>query len=67
MNIPVRPPEGENSRAWPADVDAAVPYWVYTDPAIYAEELQKIWYGPHWLYVGPVSYTHLTLPTNSRV
>lgn len=52
MNIPVRPPEGENRRAWPADVDAAVPYWVYTDSAIYAEELQKIWYGPHWLYVG---------------
>lgn len=52
MNIPVRPPEGDNRRAWPADVDAAVPFWVYTDPAIYAEELQKIWYGPHWLYVG---------------
>ncbi len=49
MNIPVRPPEG---RAWPADADAAVPYWVYRDPEIYAEELQKIWYGPHWLYVG---------------
>lgn len=37
---------------WPADTNAAIPYWVYTSPAIYAEELERIWYGKHWLYCG---------------
>lgn len=38
--------------AWPADAQAHVPYWVYSDPEIYAAELERIWYGPHWLYAG---------------
>ena len=38
------------THAWPAG--ASVPYWVYSDPAIYAAEIERIWYGPHWLYVG---------------
>ncbi|MCL2428286.1 MAG: aromatic ring-hydroxylating dioxygenase subunit alpha [Alphaproteobacteria bacterium] len=40
------------SRVWPDDAAARVPYWVYTDPAMYAAELERIWYGPHWLYCG---------------
>jgi len=39
-------------RQWPEDRDGRVPFWVYSDPDIYQAELQKIWYGPHWLYVG---------------
>ena len=39
---------------------------VYTDPAIFDLEMQRI-YGRAWIYVGhesqAVSYTHLTLPT----
>jgi salicylate 5-hydroxylase large subunit len=38
------------SRVWPEDADGRVPYWVYSDPAVYAAELERIWYGPHWLY-----------------
>jgi salicylate 5-hydroxylase large subunit len=38
--------------SWPADRDGRVPYWVYSDPDIYRRELEKIWYGPHWLYCG---------------
>ncbi len=40
------------ARQWPADADGRVPFWVYTDPDVYRAELEKIWYGPHWLYVG---------------
>jgi salicylate 5-hydroxylase large subunit len=36
-------------RIWPKDADARVPYWVYSDPDVYAAELERIWYGPHWL------------------
>lgn len=39
-------------RAWPADAAGRVPYWVYSDPEVYRAELERIWYGPHWLYVG---------------
>ncbi len=37
-------------RSWPADRDGSVPYWVYSDPDVYAAELERIWYGPHWLF-----------------
>jgi salicylate 5-hydroxylase large subunit len=42
----------ESARAWPADTAREVPLCVYSDPAVYREELEKIWYGPHWLYAG---------------
>jgi salicylate 5-hydroxylase large subunit len=29
-----------------------VPFWAYTDPRLYGQELEKIFYGPHWSYVG---------------
>jgi salicylate 5-hydroxylase large subunit len=37
-------------RMWPEDADGKVPYWVYSDPEVYAAELERIWYGPHWLF-----------------
>lgn len=37
---------------WPNDATGRVPFWVYSDPNTYQAELEKIWYGPHWLYVG---------------
>ena len=40
------------SRSWPEDKAGRVPYWVYSDPEVFKEEMEKIWYGPHWLYVG---------------
>jgi salicylate 5-hydroxylase large subunit len=42
----------QQARQWPIDSDGRVPFWVYSDPEVYRAELEKIWYGPHWLYVG---------------
>ena len=38
------------SRIWPQDAAGRVPYWVYSDPEVFAAELDRIWYGPNWLY-----------------
>jgi phenylpropionate dioxygenase-like ring-hydroxylating dioxygenase large terminal subunit len=38
-------------RSWPAEGATRVPYWVYQDPQIYAEEQQRIWRGHTWSYL----------------
>jgi Rieske 2Fe-2S family protein len=37
--------------AWPTEGDSRVPYWVYTDEAIYRRELERIFEGPTWSYL----------------
>ena len=37
--------------AWPTEGDARVPYWVYTDEAVYRRELERIFEGPTWSYL----------------
>jgi phenylpropionate dioxygenase-like ring-hydroxylating dioxygenase large terminal subunit len=32
-----------------------VPLWIYSDPDLYARELEVIFYGPTWNYVGLAS------------
>jgi phenylpropionate dioxygenase-like ring-hydroxylating dioxygenase large terminal subunit len=39
-------------RTWPAEGATRVPYWVYQDPDVYREELERIWLGPTWSYLG---------------
>jgi salicylate 5-hydroxylase large subunit len=39
------------SRVWPVEGDSRVPYWIYTDQAIYRRELERIFEGPTWSYV----------------
>lgn len=34
------------------DNASRVPYSTYTDPALYARELERFFYGGHWCYVG---------------
>jgi len=41
-----------NIRSWSTNGTHRVPYWVYTDPAIYAQEIEKIFGGRSWNYVG---------------
>ena len=37
---------------WLDEGSSRIPSAVYTDPAIYQRELERIFYGPHWSYVG---------------
>jgi salicylate 5-hydroxylase large subunit len=38
-------------RRWPDAGCSRIPNWVYTDPAIFAREQERIFEGPGWLYV----------------
>ena len=38
-------------RAWPAEGVTRIPYWVYSDPELYAREQQRVFGGPFWSYV----------------
>jgi salicylate 5-hydroxylase large subunit len=36
---------------WPQEGVTRLPYWVYSDPEIYAREQERIFRGPNWSYV----------------
>ena len=38
-------------REWPAD-ETRIPDWIYTDQDVYEREIEKIFLGRHWNYVG---------------
>lgn len=44
--------ELKTARTWPRGNFSRVPGWLYSDADIYALELERIFYGPHWSYVG---------------
>jgi salicylate 5-hydroxylase large subunit len=37
---------------WTDAASSRVPFWAYTDAQLYQRELEKIFYGAHWCYVG---------------
>jgi salicylate 5-hydroxylase large subunit len=37
---------------WTQPGSSRVPFWAYTDAQLYQRELEKIFYGDHWNYVG---------------
>lgn len=41
-----------SSLEWPAEDCTRIPNWVYSDPANYRMELEKIFYGPFWSFIG---------------
>ena len=45
-------PPGDAATPWPAEGVSRVPFWVYSDPAIYEREQARIFAGPTWSYVG---------------
>jgi salicylate 5-hydroxylase large subunit len=50
MNAP-NPSDSVLSR-WSAPGSSRVPFWAYTDEQLYQRELEKIFYGAHWSYIG---------------
>ncbi|MFL6691733.1 MAG: aromatic ring-hydroxylating oxygenase subunit alpha, partial [Ramlibacter sp.] len=46
MNAP------ETLSRWPGTGSSRVPFWAYTDAQLYQRELERIFYGRHWCYVG---------------
>ena len=45
-------PAGAIRRSWPQGGFTSAPYWVYSDPAVYAREQQAIFRGRSWHYLG---------------
>jgi salicylate 5-hydroxylase large subunit len=43
---------GEIASPWKGEGSSRIPAQVYTSPEIYQRELERIFYGPHWSYVG---------------
>jgi salicylate 5-hydroxylase large subunit len=41
----------DGGRRWPREGISRIPYFVYSDPAIYAKEQERIFRGPYWSYV----------------
>ena len=39
-------PVARIERSWPKEGISRIPYWIYTDPAVYDLEQQKIFQGP---------------------
>ena len=37
---------------WSQPGSSRVPFWAYTDAQLYQKELDAIFYGDHWSYVG---------------
>ena len=50
MNAPALSP-AELSR-WNEPGSSRIPFWVYTDEQLHKRELDSIFYGKHWCYVG---------------
>ncbi len=50
MNAP--PLSNTELSRWTQPGSSRVPFWAYTDAQLYQRELEKIFYGAHWCYVG---------------
>ena len=37
---------------WEGDGTSRIPFWAYTDEALYKKELERFFYDNHWCYVG---------------
>ena len=40
------------NRLWPEEDLGRIPYWIYTDQQIFDKEMERIFCGPGWAYVG---------------
>jgi phenylpropionate dioxygenase-like ring-hydroxylating dioxygenase large terminal subunit len=49
---PARSSRASAQRAWPAEGNTRVPYWVYQDTEIYRLEQERIFRGATWSFIG---------------
>ncbi len=42
----------KQEQVWESEGSSRVPFWAYTDEAIYKKELDRLFYKGHWCYVG---------------
>ena len=52
MNDPRPLPQMSEPKVWKTEGTSRVPFWLYTDEDIYQRELERLFYGPHWSYLG---------------
>ncbi len=48
----ISPLEPAAHKPWPPHEYSRVPYWLYTDEAVFAREMERIFCGRSWAYVG---------------
>ena len=41
-----------DTHVWQGDGTSRIPFWAYTDEAIYKKELERLFYKNHWCYIG---------------
>jgi salicylate 5-hydroxylase large subunit len=46
------PPVFPTNPVWEGDGSSRIPFWAYTDEALYRKELERFFYQGHWCYVG---------------
>ncbi len=42
----------KQEQVWESEGSSRVPFWAYTDEAVYKKELDRLFYKGHWCYVG---------------
>jgi anthranilate 1,2-dioxygenase large subunit len=54
MNIALhpRPTTPAESRKWPEEGFTRIPYWVYTDQEVFDREMELLFWGKNWSFVG---------------
>ncbi len=45
-------PQRQQLPQWPSEGSSRIPFWAYTDEAVYQRELERFFYSGHWCYVG---------------
>ncbi len=42
----------KQEQVWESEGSSRIPFWAYTDEAIYKKELDRLFYKAHWSYIG---------------
>jgi salicylate 5-hydroxylase large subunit len=50
--MPNNPEVFQQAHVWENEGSSRIPFWAYTDEAIYKKELDRLFYKGHWSYIG---------------